>query len=260
MFYYQNIFYNTGYGMLPMPYFHMWNIVLYTYLLGLVYTLTKVMKPSICSHSVQVFFLTVLGLGLFVYYQGRSHDEVFSFVWYPAIIIMGFCYMRLENARDIKESLKFVLPLRMIFLLIPIIAFIAFNNNASAFVRMVFENQKLMSNEFIQWKLFTSVDYIKSHLKQEKEVFFLSQENSPYFYYATSTKSFCNVSDLNSILTNKEVDKVSKCLKENKKHLVFLDNAYWGLHWVEVDKALHGNYKFKSRSIDGLEVWTPKNL
>lgn len=85
---YQRIFYATGFGMLRMPLSpHPWMAVLSLYLFGMVGAVCahKRGRPSVTWDTILV--ISVLGTGLFTYYQGRSHDHVLSFVVWPAIIL-----------------------------------------------------------------------------------------------------------------------------------------------------------------------------
>lgn len=86
---YQQIFFVTGFGMLPLPLtLHPWMVVAGTYLFGVVYG-ARMIATSRCSvHSDVVLYASVMGIGIFSYYQGRSHDVVLSFVVWPAILIV----------------------------------------------------------------------------------------------------------------------------------------------------------------------------
>jgi hypothetical protein len=96
---YQTIFYSTGFGMLPMPlYPHPWMAVLGLYLLGIVGAVY--MRAAGCRSFDwdTMLYLAVMGLGLFTYYQGRSHDVVLTFVIWPAILIAFILANRILNA------------------------------------------------------------------------------------------------------------------------------------------------------------------
>jgi len=86
-FKYQRIFYLTGFGMLPMPLEpHPWMAVLGLYLFGLVGAITSYLRGQPSRTWDVLLYLSLLGFGLFPYYQGRSHDIVLSFVIWPAIL------------------------------------------------------------------------------------------------------------------------------------------------------------------------------
>ncbi|PLP60493.1 hypothetical protein CYK37_04985 [Mesorhizobium loti] len=85
---YQSIFYSSGFGMLPLPLpFHAWVIVFALYLCGLGYGVARQICGRSDLHSDAVMLLSVMGIGIFTYYQGRSHDIVLSFVLWPAILV-----------------------------------------------------------------------------------------------------------------------------------------------------------------------------
>jgi len=100
---YQEVFYSTGFGMLPMPrYPHPWMAVLILYLLGIVGGVWARLqrKPSVDWDIL--FYLSILGLGLFTYYQGRSHDVVLTFVIWPAVLA---AFMLADRAlRDVRDG------------------------------------------------------------------------------------------------------------------------------------------------------------
>jgi hypothetical protein len=58
---------------------------------GIVYAIARRDIIEDSSQPALVFFLSVFGVGLFSYYQGRSHDHCLSFVSYPAIILLTIC-------------------------------------------------------------------------------------------------------------------------------------------------------------------------
>ena len=86
---YQTIFYSTGFGMLPMsPRPHPWIAVLGAYLYGIAGAVLAHFERKPSVHWDVILYLSIVGLGLFTYYQGRSHDVVLSFVIWPAILIV----------------------------------------------------------------------------------------------------------------------------------------------------------------------------
>jgi hypothetical protein len=90
---YQQLFYFAGFGMIPLQAFPDWwtiavivlAISLWTVAVG---TTNKLSNPN--DELESVAFLTVLGLGLFVYFTGRSHLLVLRLVIWPEIILLFF--------------------------------------------------------------------------------------------------------------------------------------------------------------------------
>ena len=85
---YQAIFYSSGFGMLPLPLVpHAWMVVVATYVYALVHGIATQIRGRADFQSDAMLVLSVLGIGIFTYYQGRSHDTVLTMVMWPAILI-----------------------------------------------------------------------------------------------------------------------------------------------------------------------------
>lgn len=86
----QNIFYVTGFGMMPMPLTpDPWQAVILVYAAGAIAGLIGWQKQSKNNIFDVLFCSAILGLGLFTYYQGRSHVNLLIMAVWPAIIIGG---------------------------------------------------------------------------------------------------------------------------------------------------------------------------
>jgi len=83
----QKLFYGAGFMMLPMPLpFHPWQIILVVYAAAAVAAMSA-WRRQVDHHIYDVLFFTALmGLGLFTYYQGRSHIYCLMMVLWPAVI------------------------------------------------------------------------------------------------------------------------------------------------------------------------------
>ncbi|EGY01598.1 hypothetical protein AZA_38957 [Nitrospirillum viridazoti Y2] len=86
---YQKLFYGLGVAMLPMPLTITtpWMSVLALYLLGLLMA-ASAWRRTPCTRGYDlIFFVALLGWGLFTYYQGRSHILNLINVCWPAILL-----------------------------------------------------------------------------------------------------------------------------------------------------------------------------
>ncbi len=104
---YQGIFYGYGFAMLPMPLFHPWMLVALSYLIGLGTAVQALLTAgSDRPRAAMTLFISVLGIGLFSYYQGRSHDFNLVHVLYPALLLwaMGLDALQRIPARGPRTS------------------------------------------------------------------------------------------------------------------------------------------------------------
>ncbi len=68
------VFSKVGAGLLPMSLVHPWNIMMVIVMLGMTYAISKWFRKEITPKAAMVFLLSVLSVGFFVYFEGRSHN------------------------------------------------------------------------------------------------------------------------------------------------------------------------------------------
>lgn len=91
---YQRLFLQEGVNLLPMqPFPAAWGLVLAVYLAAMVQGirakfLPDAQTPAAGRKADWMFFTSILGAGLFVYYQGRSHVYNLTPVSYPAFLLL----------------------------------------------------------------------------------------------------------------------------------------------------------------------------
>jgi len=88
--------FSLGFSMLKMPKVHPWILLVLYYAINMVKGL-RLIRPLRCDalpnrrgqiHAVISTMLSIVGIGVFVYYQGRSHDHCFQFVLWPAVLLL----------------------------------------------------------------------------------------------------------------------------------------------------------------------------
>jgi hypothetical protein len=118
---YQQLFFGQGFFMLPMPagLTTPWLSVLGVYLLGMTAALFHWRRSALSRRADLLFFLSALGWGLFIYYQGRSHILNLITVAWPALVsgtLLASWTLRLVQARRLGKA-HLLLPATMLALL-----------------------------------------------------------------------------------------------------------------------------------------------
>lgn len=91
----QIVFYGSGFYMLKMNLFDFWLILVSVYCIALFKSLKKLKFMKFKDNYpddekyMTYFILSILGMGIFSYYQGRSHASILPLVIYPAVIVLG---------------------------------------------------------------------------------------------------------------------------------------------------------------------------
>lgn len=85
---YQITFYELGFTMMRMPtYPSPWMAVLAVYLMGIIVAFAGLVRRPGSWRLDNILFISMLGVGIFVYYQGRSHILNLISVSWPAVLV-----------------------------------------------------------------------------------------------------------------------------------------------------------------------------
>lgn len=128
LFQHAKAFYFLGNTMLPMPRFGLWVPVLAIYTIGLLRALIPLLDGRSQPRDQLSFLLSVLGLGLFTYYQGRSVVWNLTIAAYPAVLLLALFADDLRRAApgagQRAERSLLVILLAMFFFSVPALAII----------------------------------------------------------------------------------------------------------------------------------------
>ena len=163
---------------------HLWTAVALIYLIGLLYSLKALFFSAIEKNKI-IFFLAVLGIGLFSYYEGRSHDLALIGPLFPAVLLLAIFADQLLNL--VKNNIRSIGNMSVLVLLL----FILYSAPVSLLVfsptiaRTVQANLKSMNNnnsEFSQ-----NINFIRQNSDRKK--YFVSQIKKGYIMEVGD--SFC---------------------------------------------------------------------
>lgn len=118
---YQMMFYGAGLAMIPMPLIHPWNLVALIYMVGICISFNSLVKNMHSSVSEEdqaqsgrvnmIFIISIMGAGLFSYYQGRSHDyNLFATLWSTFFLIAIYAdslLWHISKDTDKTSSIKY---------------------------------------------------------------------------------------------------------------------------------------------------------
>jgi hypothetical protein len=136
LFKYQRIFYVMGLDMMPLPLrLHPWMLVVALYLFGIIFPQFYWRKGRLQAQFANlIFYLSVLGLGLFMYYTGRSYISNLLSVLWPALLIAALLVDHVLGLVERRGMHKSVLILTLPFWMFVLMASL---NQVSLLPRLV---------------------------------------------------------------------------------------------------------------------------
>jgi hypothetical protein len=231
---YQKIFYSLGFTMLPLPQkVHPWMSILGIYLLGFIIGLASFYQNRKSLRAEIIFYLSLLGFGLFSYYEGRSHVTNLFKVFWPALLIM---IITTDNTlhRIRNKSLE----LNEIWLPIAAVTFLLICNLKFMLTlpRMWQEvNYNFNTRHTIDWPISASeITFIKQFSEPNQQCLILSKRQAIY-YAESGLVSPLNTPGLVETLLKPDLEQLLKPLYSGSIDCIFLGIGSESKPYISLD-------------------------
>ena len=216
---YQDLFYRLGYFMLPMPTrLSPWMIVLGYYIYGLAQYFRVISNRAYERKMQLVFLLSILGIGLFAYYQGRSHElNLLSTLW-PAAIISMLLFDQSVKAFALKKwrltsALLSAPPL--VFSTASLLVMV--HTSAYVMPRTIPHLHRLLQTE--KSPIIENIDFIKHTAQGYNEVAIISPHQAVYFAHTRLTSSIPGPGLVETVLVEDARRVIEKILNGKIRNL-----------------------------------------
>lgn len=265
-FEYQKYFYISGFGMLPMKLIHPWNAVVLVYIIGLLYAARSAIFRNYSPKAIMVLLLSVLGTGIFSYYQGRSHDFNLLHVSYPAILLLTIFVDDLFHkiAKANKTILSYpkirliTMSLQTNFIIFSILLYFLASSVFSLFFNLQYLISPVLNRQYSTFnkqptRVTQNADFIKQYSNKGEEVLILSY-HSAFYYLESQTVSSLRIPGSSELFLKKDYNKIIEFLENGKNQKIFLDTNFLTNKYqfnISILRTLFlSNYKVISMSPD----------
>ena len=257
-FKFQNIFYMAGFMMMPMPVFHVWNLIILTYILGLVYSFSHLYERKNTFLPKIIFVISILGLGLFSYYQGRSHDYNLTLVSYPSFILLTiFADRILQNFKSSAIELKLIYFVCIFLFVIPI-QVIFFQGKALVVYEQILRGINSLNKDSTSPLQRENFQFIKNNTSPNDKILILCAPHEQGIYYlSTNTQSAIRTPGSTGVPLVEDEHKLRLLLASANNIKIFAD---FSVVDPKVKLILESDYIFKGQvSASGMKFYEGKN-
>ena len=180
---------SLGVGMLPMTAIHLWNFVILIYIVGLVYAIQALFdKSKMNEKTALVLLLSVMGVGMFFYFQGRSHNWTLVAVIINAFFLLAiFADLLFEKIKQKTVPLSFYAGF-VVILFVLNFSFCDLFSYQSKLTELKSQNKDKRANMEEQQMVKANIDYIKSLLPETSEKIYIHTSNKYQSLYFGPTK------------------------------------------------------------------------
>ena len=241
LFGYQKVFYGLGFMMMPMPlYPHPWMSILGVYLIALIVAARSWSFNPRAKNADLLSFISMLGFGLFIYYEGRSHHLNLITVSWPAIVLIAMLADRVLRAvrAGLLSRQHLLLPIAalsvLLFCSIPLVL-ASVKLGKSAIV--AFESRNIPADKLVSDEL----RFIRQHTKPGDECVLLCRRQGLY-YAATGLSSPISGPGFVETILQQDRDAFLDKLTQQRYACIFVGVAPSSALDLGVDlmKILHG--------------------
>lgn len=256
---YQAVFYSTGFMMLRMKLLALWQLPILVYLLAIYKSMRRLLGGSTSADDRWQFFVAVYGLGIFSYYQGRSHIFCLTAVVYPAVLLASLWAYRLISSSgtageaawgDAGQRLRrgalalLVLPL--------LIGFIAFSWRMPAYMDGLLSRA---GENNIARKLNGPISFLKSIPESDRPL--IIAHNAETIYLLAGRASPLPVASLGEIILKEDLEELQGFIDRGAFGTIIVGEGANSLTFPLVQNLNLLNYK-KAAFIDGFSVYSLK--
>lgn len=257
LFGYQKVFYGLGFMMMPMPLSpYPWMSILGIYLLALLVAARSWAFNPQAKQAALLTFVSLLGLGLFIYYEGRSHPWNLITVCWPAILLTALLADRVLRAvrTGLLSRKHLMLPIValsvLLFCSIPMVFSVP---KLVKQVKTAFVSRNTPADELVQDEL----RFIRVQTKPGDECVILSRRQGLYYAATGMASPVSGPGYIETILQRDRDDFLNNLIKRHPR-CVFVGVAHplqIAEYWYSIVSKLVNGFNVKLHQHVDLQAW-----
>jgi len=235
------VFSSIGFGMLPMPKtFHPYMIIVAIYLFGLLISINNIIEKRINNKTSFIFVLTCIGILMFIYFIGRSHNwSLFGSSPMALILLTIFADDLLEKIKNNKA----LIPIFVILLYFLSFSIFQTVYDYKRITNLVLEKEN--KKFYLQYTSYIekSVKYINEFVEKNDKVLILATNRTQGLYHSlTNTYSAFNPGFIDLFLKT-DCDRLINMLRTDDSLKIFFEPKLFKFNDMRIISLLSSAYK-----------------
>ena len=224
-FHFLQIFKLEGYYMLPMPLVGLWHLPVVVYFAALIAAIAALVRGERSVRARMYLFLALLGVGLFTYYQGRSHEDALISVSWPAFVILTLFTDELASGMPGRRRLAdaAAVTFSLVIGVFSVVFLVAYRLDLAA--RLKADVGPIFSPSAARSRVPRNAALIASNTRAGGEVLIISFYSGIYHLASRTTSPLRLPGPVEWFLTS-EIEEVADYLKSDRWEQVFVDEMY----------------------------------
>jgi hypothetical protein len=264
IFIFQKLVVSSGYFCVPVIVPDLWMFVLSLYVIGLAVVLGLYLRGIPNWLTPVVLMTSLLGIGIFSYFMGRSAASNLVAVSYPAVLLSGILCEQVEDfsrrpGRLPDSARFFLLPAKLAVFWWAFLFLAALPDLLHTTAKVVRNWRNPEQTPFLR-----NAAFVMQRVKpQEEGVYFLSNHSGIY-YYLTDTVRDLKMPGIVELLRTEDMDVLIDAIRERRIKKLFVERnfnsqMYSPEVYQEIQDAVDQNYREIETGPTGrLAVYVPR--
>jgi hypothetical protein len=264
LFYFQKFVVSSGYFCLRMLVPDMWGFVLGIYAIGLAVAFCACVRGRINWLTPVTLMISLLGIGIFSYFMGRSAESNLVMVAYPAVLLAGILCAEGEVLTRLRklpaEARFFLLPSKLALFWWAFLLVAALPDLLATSGRVA---RNWRSAE--QTPLRADVAFVTQRVRpHEDSVYFLSNHSGIYYYLSDTVRPL-KIPGTIELLRAQDMDVLLDAIRARRIGKLFVDQNFYAIEMYRPDiyqairDAIAQNYQAAEVGPTGwLVLYTPR--
>ena len=216
--------------MLPMKLVHPWNIVVIIIMLGMVYAISKWYKKEMTPKASMVFLLSVLSVGFFVYFQGRSHNWQLAQSSCMSLILLTILGDELWSLAK-RKNVLFLNALFVIFLFVISFSFFSVVSGKERVSELVSQEDDKTKQQDEQNRIESNNEFILKNSKPKEEIYVFTVRQIQGLYFDGNKRKAAFNPGLGDFFLNTDLDKLVNQMRDSS-FSVFLEPNFAAYYFL----------------------------
>jgi hypothetical protein len=265
LLYFHKFVLGTGYFCVPVSFPGMWAFILSIYIIGCAVALCAYARGKSNGLTPVILMTSLLGIGIYSYFMGRSAESNLVAVAYPAVLLAGILCAEVEVLTQAPAKLPpsagyFLLPCKIAlfwwgFLLIAALPDLL---TISGDVVRNWRNEELTP-------LRANAAFVTQRVRpHEGGVFFLSNQSGIY-YYLSDTVRAVKIPGMIELMQARDMDRLVDAIRARRINKLFVEQNFYSIKmyrpdiYAMVQEAVAQNYQVSEIGPTGrLVLYTPR--
>ncbi|OGG85497.1 hypothetical protein A2392_03355 [Candidatus Kaiserbacteria bacterium RIFOXYB1_FULL_46_14] len=257
------VMFASGYFMIPMPPpLHIWASIILVYIIGLTFSIRALVLKNVTYQDKLITAISILGLGLFTYYTGRSHDYSLFGPSFPALVLLAifgdmlFSRIKKSSLPTLGDGLLFA----FVFF-IPIAALVSILLNVPMYAEEARSGASRMFST-VTTDHSQNVEFIRDNTTPGESVFILAQNADGLYYGESRVRAAIDLPSTTDLFLLSEVEVIVDFLRDNTIVPVFMSGSRSWLDNLDprINSLIDNNYSAVTSSENGFTMFIPKDV